>query len=84
VLTQLPDPFVLVLLAAAVFSIATSDFTDASVTLFVIVGNTAVGVVQEVKAECAITALSKADRAGRPSGPRRVAARGSGRGSRRR
>jgi Ca2+-transporting ATPase len=58
VLTQLRDPLVLVLLAAAVFTIATSDFTDASVMLFVIVVNTAVGVVQEVKAERAITALS--------------------------
>jgi len=59
VLTQLRDPLLLVLLAGAVFTIATSDFTNASVILFVIVVNTAVGVVQEVKAERAITALSE-------------------------
>jgi Ca2+-transporting ATPase len=59
VVTQLRDPLVLVLLAAAVFTIATADFTDASVILFVIVVNTTVGVIQEVKAERAITALSE-------------------------
>ncbi|GIF18831.1 Ca2+-transporting ATPase [Actinoplanes tereljensis] len=58
VLSQLRDPLVLVLLAAAGFTLATADFTDASVILFVIVVNTIVGVVQEVKAERAITALS--------------------------
>jgi len=56
--SQLRDPLVLVLLAAAGFTLATADFTDASVILFVIVVNTTVGVVQEVKAERAITALS--------------------------
>ncbi|GAA0711547.1 cation-transporting P-type ATPase [Dactylosporangium roseum] len=59
VVTQLRDPLVLVLLAAAVFTIATRDFTDAGVILFVIVVNATVGVVQEVKAERAITALSE-------------------------
>lgn len=58
VVSQLRDPLVLVLLAAAGFTLATADFTDASVILFVIVVNTVVGVVQEVKAERAITALS--------------------------
>ncbi|HEY0001784.1 MAG TPA: HAD-IC family P-type ATPase, partial [Actinoplanes sp.] len=58
VVSQLRDPLVLVLLAAAGFTLATADFTDASVILFVIVVNTAVGVIQEVKAERAITALS--------------------------
>jgi Ca2+-transporting ATPase len=56
--TQLRDPLVLVLLAAAVFTLATADFTDASVILLVIVVNTTVGVMQEIKAERAITALS--------------------------
>ncbi|MET0494459.1 MAG: cation-transporting P-type ATPase [Actinoplanes sp.] len=56
--SQLRDPLVLVLLAAAGFTLATADFTDASVILFVILVNTTVGVVQEVKAERAITALS--------------------------
>ena len=59
VLTQVRDPLVLLLLAAAVFTIATSDFTDAGVILFVIVVNAGVGVVQGVKAERAITALSE-------------------------
>jgi Ca2+-transporting ATPase len=58
VITQLRDPLVLVLLAAACFTLATADFTDASVILFVIFVNTTVGVVQEIKAERAITALS--------------------------
>ena len=71
VVTQLRDPLVLVLLAAAVFTLATGDFTDAGVILFVIVVNTTVGVIQEVKAERAITALSAADRTRRPGGPRR-------------
>ena len=56
--SQLRDPLVLVLLAAAGFTLVTADFTDASVILFVVVVNTIVGVVQEVKAERAITALS--------------------------
>jgi Ca2+-transporting ATPase len=56
--TQLRDPLVLVLLAAAVFTLATADFTDAAVILLVIVVNTTVGVMQEIKAERAITALS--------------------------
>ncbi|WP_430503065.1 cation-translocating P-type ATPase [Micromonospora trifolii] len=58
VVSQLRDPLVLVLLAAAGFTLATGDLTDASVILFVIVVNTTVGVVQEVKAERAISALS--------------------------
>jgi Ca2+-transporting ATPase len=59
VVTQLRDPLVLVLLAAAGFTIATGDFTDTAIILFVIVANTTVGVIQEVKAERAITALSE-------------------------
>jgi Ca2+-transporting ATPase len=59
IVTQLRDPLVLVLLAAAGFTLATRDFTDATVILFVIVVNTTVGVIQEVKAERAITALSQ-------------------------
>jgi len=58
VVSQLRDPLVLVLLAAAGFTLATADLTDASVILFVIVVNTTVGVFQEVRAERAITALS--------------------------
>jgi Ca2+-transporting ATPase len=58
IITQVRDPLVLVLLAAAVFTLATADFTDAAVILLVIVVNTTVGVLQEIKAERAITALS--------------------------
>ena len=59
VAAQLRDPLVLVLLAAAVLTIATGDWTDAAVILLVIVVNTTAGVVQEVKADRAITALSQ-------------------------
>ncbi|MEU7875988.1 cation-transporting P-type ATPase [Dactylosporangium sp. NPDC049140] len=59
VLTQLRDPLVLVLLAAAVFTLVIGDFTDATVILFVVAVNATVGVIQEVRAERAITALSE-------------------------
>jgi P-type Ca2+ transporter type 2C len=59
VIAQLRDPLVLVLLAAAVLTTATGDWTDASVILLVIVVNTTAGVVQEVKADHAISALSQ-------------------------
>jgi P-type Ca2+ transporter type 2C len=59
VAAQVRDPLVLVLLAAAVLTIATGDWTDASVIMLVIVVNTAVGVTQEVKAGQAIAALSR-------------------------
>jgi P-type Ca2+ transporter type 2C len=55
---QLRDPLILVLLAAAVLTVATGDLADASVIMLVIVVNTTVGVVQEVKAGQAIAALS--------------------------
>jgi Ca2+-transporting ATPase len=50
---------VLVLLAAALLTIATGDWTDASVILLVIVANTSVGVAQEVKAGQSIAALTE-------------------------
>ena len=56
---QLRDPLILVLLVAAVLTLATGDWTDAAVILLVIVVNTSVGVVQEVKADRAIAALSE-------------------------
>jgi Ca2+-transporting ATPase len=55
---QLRDPLILVLLAAVVLTLATGDLADASVIVLVIVVNTTVGVVQEVKAGQAIAALS--------------------------
>jgi P-type Ca2+ transporter type 2C len=59
VAAQVRDPLVLVLLAAAVLTVATGDWADASVIVLVIVVNTAVGVTQEVKAGHAIAALSQ-------------------------
>jgi P-type Ca2+ transporter type 2C len=53
---QLRDPLILVLLVAAVLTVATGDLADASVIVLVIVMNTAVGVVQEIKAGQAIAA----------------------------
>jgi len=58
VLLQLRDPLVLVLLAAAVLTVATGDWADAAIIALVVVVNTTVGVAQEVKADRAITALS--------------------------
>ena len=57
-LMQLRDPLILVLLAAAVLTVATGDWTDATVIALVVIVNTTVGVAQEIKADRAITALS--------------------------
>ena len=59
VIAQLRDPLVLVLLAAAVLTTATGDWTDATVIILVIVVNTAAGVIQEIKASHAIAALTQ-------------------------
>jgi P-type Ca2+ transporter type 2C len=56
---QLRDPLVLVLLAAAVLTIVTSDWADTAVILLVVIVNTAVGVTQEIRADQAIAALSR-------------------------
>jgi Ca2+-transporting ATPase len=53
---QVRDPLILVLLVAAVLTVATGDLADASVIVLVIVVNTTVGVVQEIKAGQAIAA----------------------------
>src|SRR6516165_5653113 len=57
--SQLRDPLVIVLLVAAVLTLATGDWTDAGVILLVIVVNTTAGLTQEVKAGQAIAALSE-------------------------
>jgi P-type Ca2+ transporter type 2C len=57
IVAQLRDPLVMVLLVAAALTIATGDWTDATVIIAVITINTAVGVAQEVKADREITAL---------------------------
>lgn len=56
---QLRDPLIVVLLAACLLTIVTRDVADAVVIALVIVFNTTVGVVQEVKADRAITALAR-------------------------
>ena len=64
ILSQVADPMVLILIAAAVISGVTSwlqgeSFTDVFNILFVVVLNTVLGVVQESKAEKAIDALKE-------------------------
>ena len=59
VLAQLRDPMILLLLGAAVLTAALHDLTDLSVILIVIVLNTTVGVVQELRAERALAALNR-------------------------
>ncbi|WP_240196926.1 cation-translocating P-type ATPase [Nonomuraea lactucae] len=56
---QLRDPLIIVLLVAVALTIATGDWTDTAVIMLVIIVNTSVGVVQEVRADRAITALSQ-------------------------
>ncbi|MEV0389247.1 cation-transporting P-type ATPase [Nonomuraea sp. NPDC050643] len=59
VVTQIRDPLIIVLLVAAALTIVAGDWTDTAVIMLVIVVNTSVGVVQEVRADRAITALSQ-------------------------
>ena len=54
---QLRDPMILVLIACAAVSGAMGELTDTAVILFVVLLNTALGVVQESKSEKAIEAL---------------------------
>jgi P-type Ca2+ transporter type 2C len=56
--SQLRDPMILLLLAAVILTVAIGDFTDAAVIALVIVVNTTVGVIQEVRADRAVTALA--------------------------
>ncbi len=56
--TQLRDPLILVLLAAAALTLATGDLTDAAVIGLVVAVNSTVGVWQELRAQRAIEALS--------------------------
>jgi Ca2+-transporting ATPase len=58
VVRQLRDPLILVLLAACALTIATGDWTDALVIGLVVLANTTVGVVQEVRADQAVSALA--------------------------
>jgi len=58
VLGQLRDPLVAVLVAAVALTVATGDWPDAAIICLVVVVNTTVGVLQEVRADGAIAALS--------------------------
>jgi P-type Ca2+ transporter type 2C len=59
VLEQLRDPMILLLLAAGAVTAAVGDVTDTAVIAVVIILNTTIGVVQELRAERAITALRR-------------------------
>ena len=64
ILSQISDPMVLVLIAAAVVSGITAilsgeSLSDVFIILFVVVLNTTLGVIQESKAEAAIEALKE-------------------------
>jgi hypothetical protein len=48
----------LLLMAAVILTVSIGDYTDAAVIAMVIVVNTTVGVVQEVRADRAVTALA--------------------------
>ena len=57
VFAQLRDPMILLLLGAAALAVALGDLTDTAVIVAVVVLNTAVGVLQELRAERALAAL---------------------------
>ena len=54
---QLRDPMIMLLLGAAALAISLGDLTDTAVIAVVVVLNTAVGVLQELRAERALAAL---------------------------
>ena len=56
---QFRDPMILLLLAACVVVLALGDVPDASIILLVVCVNTAIGVVQEVRAANALDALEQ-------------------------
>ncbi|MFG2103955.1 cation-translocating P-type ATPase [Micromonospora echinaurantiaca] len=59
ILHQLTDPLVALLLAAAVVTTVLRDYPDTAVIVLVVLVNTAIGVVQEVRADRAIAALDQ-------------------------
>ena len=58
-LRQLTDPLILVLVAAGALTLATGDLPDFVVISFVVVVNTLIGVVQEVRADRAVAELTR-------------------------
>ncbi|MEU5936495.1 cation-transporting P-type ATPase [Micromonospora sp. NPDC047187] len=59
VLHQLTDPLVALLLAAAAVTTVLGDYPDTAVIVLVVLVNTVIGVVQEVRADRAIAALDR-------------------------
>ncbi|ATO12546.1 ATPase [Micromonospora sp. WMMA2032] len=59
VLRQLTDPLVALLLAAAVVTTLLRDYPDTAVIVLVVLINTAIGVVQEIRADRAVAALDR-------------------------
>ncbi|MET8121153.1 cation-transporting P-type ATPase [Micromonospora sp. NPDC005291] len=59
VLNQLTDPLVALLVAAAVVTTVLGDYPDTAVIVLVVLVNTIIGVVQEVRADRAIAALGQ-------------------------
>ncbi len=59
VLRQLTDPLVALLLAAAAVTTLLGDYADTAVIALVVLVNTAIGVVQEVRADRAVAALDR-------------------------
>lgn len=55
---QLRDPLLILLMAAVILTVSVGDLTDAVVIAMVIVVNTTVGVIQEIRADHAVTALA--------------------------
>ena len=58
---QLRDPLIGVPLAACVLTLATRDLTDGAVIGVVVLVNTTIGVVEEIRADHATTALAQLD-----------------------
>ena len=59
VLGQVRDPMILLLLGAGALTLALDDVPDSVIIAAVVVFNTLIGVVQEVRADRAIAALSE-------------------------
>ena len=57
ILKQLRSPLIYILIGASVLSLVMQHYTDAGVILFVIVFNTMLGILQEYRAEKALSAL---------------------------
>jgi Ca2+-transporting ATPase len=59
VLVQLRDPLIIVLLAACALTVATGDLSESAVIALVVLVNSTIGVIQELRADRAVVALSQ-------------------------